>query len=117
MLLAEVVVEPEVGLILSVGFGGGSDEIVGARDVGHGVVLQNLVRERIEAAGRDGIARKLSAGRRKGIEDSLREDPLALRQCGNHAKARDAGAEPGALPVREEESLVLLDRRSEEHTS
>ena len=42
MLFAEVAVEPEIGLILIVGLGGGADEIVGAGDVRQRIVLQNL---------------------------------------------------------------------------
>jgi len=36
MLFAEVTVEPEVGLILIVGFGGGADAVVGTGNVGSG---------------------------------------------------------------------------------
>src|SRR5258708_22297606 len=110
MLFAKVPIDPGVELILIVGLGGRSHKVVRVRDVGRWVVLQNLFGDRIEAITRNRVIHELRARRTQRIENRLRKDALPLRQSWHHAEARNAGSQPGALPVGEEESFVRLDR-------
>ena len=68
---------------------------------------------RIEAAGGDGVVGERRARRGGGIVNGGGENAAALRQRGDNALARDAGAQAGALPVGEEEGLVLADGAAE----
>src|SRR5437868_4235603 len=85
-------------------------KIVCAGDIRQRIVLQDLQTDRVEAARWNRVVWELRPRRRGGIEDRLGKDALPLRQCGNHAEPRDAGAQPRALPIGEEKCLVRLDR-------
>src|SRR5438128_283383 len=79
MPFSEVTVEPEVGLILMVGFGGGPDKVIRAGDVRQRVVLKDLEPNGVETSGGNRVVRKLRARRTCRIEDRLHKDPLPLR--------------------------------------
>src|SRR5439155_20704045 len=96
--------------ILSIGFGGRPHKIVGASDVGLGVMLQNLEPEGVQTVRRDRVVWELRSRRGCRVENRLRKDSLPLRDRGNDAEARDAGSQPRTLPVHEEERLVGLKR-------
>src|SRR5262245_64140725 len=49
MLLTKIAVEPEVGLILIVRFGGGADKVVRPCHIGKRIVLENFCADRIES--------------------------------------------------------------------
>src|ERR1700732_666512 len=91
LLFREGVVHPEVGLILIVGFGAGLNEIARSGEVRQWVVCENLASQVIPLSHRNGVVheRRTWVGRR--IEDLLRENPLPLKECGNHAESWNAG--------------------------
>src|SRR5579862_7361855 len=110
MFFVEHMVDASVELVLAIRLDGGADELVGGPGkVRQGVMLENLRRDRVEAAGGNGVGRKGSARSRVRIVNCRREYAAALRDRRDRAEARQAGKESGALPVREEEGLVLAN--------
>src|SRR5271169_2117429 len=99
MLFVEQVIDPAVELILAVGLDARKDEVVRrAGKIRHGVVLQDLLSNGIEAGGRDHVAGKWNARRGRGVVNRVRENAPALRESRHGAESRDAGAQTGTLP-------------------
>src|SRR5882724_9199256 len=73
-------------------------------------MLQDLRRDRIETAGGDGVAGKGRPGRGGGVVNRGGENAAALRGRGYGTESRKTSVKPCALPVGEEERLVLSDR-------
>src|SRR5207248_7953494 len=64
MPFPDILVAPEIGLVLLIGFRCGADEIVSPGDVRQRVMLQNLVGDGVEAGGGTRIIWKRRARRR-----------------------------------------------------
>jgi hypothetical protein len=113
----EVAVDADVELVLRRRVGADSAIIVRARlEVGRGISVDRGARGGIEGSRGDRVGRErvadvgaVALARRAGIEDRLREGAALLGGGRDGARANDAGVEPRALPVGEEEGPVPAD--------
>src|SRR4051794_1711615 len=110
----KVMVHAGVELVLAIGLNAGSDVVIcRSGQIGKRITSQHLCGDRINAADRNLVSGKLRPPSGGWVVDRSREDSTPLCGCGHRADARNAGAQPGALPIDEEERLVFLNRTSE----
>src|ERR1035441_34026 len=109
MLFVEHVVDAAVELILVVRLDPGEYIVVRRGGIGRRIVLQYLRRQRVDPVQGDLIVGERHARGGYRIVNRRGERATALCHRGHYGLAGDSGSQPGALPIREEERLVLAD--------